>query len=122
MSAQGWANAQAVKELVMDENITVTFAQGSANNAPAYYTSGNAVRLYQNGATMTVTASNGKVITAIDIEFANNHYYMEPDCGEFSAEAATRSWSGEAGSVKFTTTGTDKDHRAYVAKIKVTYM
>ena len=122
MSAQGWANAAVVKELVMDENITVTFAQGSANNAPAYYTSGNAVRLYQNGATMTVTASNGKVITAIDIEFANNHYYMEPDCGEFSAEAATRSWSGEAGSVKFTTTGTDKDHRAYVAKIKVTYM
>ena len=122
MSAQGWANAQAVKELVMDENITVTFAQGSANNPPAYYTTGNAVRLYQNGATMTVTASNGKIITAIDIEFANNHYYMEPDCGEFSAEAATRSWSGEAGSVKFTTTGTDKDHRAYVAKIKVTYM
>lgn len=122
MSAQGWANAQAVKELVMDENITVKFDQASAGTAPAYYTSGNAVRLYQNGATMTVTASNGKVITAIDIEFANNHYYMEPDCGEFSAEAATRSWSGEAGSVKFTTTGTDKDHRAYVAKIKVTYM
>ena len=122
MSAQGWANAQAVKELVMDENITVTFDQASAGTAPAYYTSGNAVRLYQNGATMTVTASNGKVITAIDIEFASNHYYMEPDCGEFSAEAATRSWSGEAGSVKFTTTGTDKDHRAYVAKIKVTYM
>ena len=122
MSAQGWANAQTVKELVMDENITVKFDQASAGTAPAYYTSGNAVRLYQNGATMTVTASNGKVITAIDIEFANNHYYMEPDCGEFSAEAATRSWSGEAGSVKFTTTGTDKDHRAYVAKIKVTYM
>lgn len=122
MSAQGWANGEAVTELVMDENITVKFDQASAGTAPAYYNSGNAVRLYQNGATMTVTASNGKVITAIDIEFASSHYYMEPDSGEFTAEAATRTWTGEAGSVKFTTTGTDKDHRAYIAKIKVTYM
>ena len=121
MSEQGWANAATVKELKIDENVKVTFAQGKASNAPAYYTSGSAVRLYQNGATMTVSA-NGKTIKSMEITFAQSHYYMAPDCGEFSAEADVRVWTGEATEVKFTTTGTDKNHRAYIAAIKVTYL
>ena len=117
----GWANAAAVTKAEIDDNVTVTFAKGKASNPPAYYTSGNAVRLYQNGATMTVTA-NGKTIKSMEITFAQNHYYMEPDCGEFSAGGEVRTWTGEATEVKFTTTGTDKNHRAYIAKIKVTYV
>ena len=121
MAEQGWANAATVKECQIDENVKVTFAQGKASNAPAYYTSGNAVRMYQNGATMTVSA-NGKTIKSMEITFAQSHYYMAPDCGEFSAEGDVRVWTGEATEVKFTTTGTDKNHRAYIAKIKVTYV
>ena len=121
MAEQGWANAAAVKELQIDDNVKVTFAQGKASNAPAYYTSGSAVRLYQNGATMTVSA-NGKTIKSMEITFAQSHYYMAPDCGEFSAEGDVRVWTGEATEVKFTTTGTDKNHRAYIAEIKVTYL
>ena len=121
MAEQGWANAAAVKEVMLDDNVKVTFAQGKASNAPAYYTSGNAVRLYQNGATMTVSA-NGKTIKSMEITFAQSHYYMAPDCGEFSAEADVRVWTGEATEVKFTTTGTDKNHRAYIASIEVTYV
>ena len=121
MADQGWANAAAVKEVKLDENVKVTFAQGKASNAPAYYTSGSAVRLYQNGATMTVSA-NGKTIKSMEITFAQSHYYMAPDCGEFSAEGDVRVWTGEATEVKFTTTGTDKNHRAYISEIKVTYI
>ena len=117
----GWANGATVKEAALDENVMVVFAQGKASNPPAYYTSGEAVRLYQNGATMTVSA-NGKTIKSMEITFADNHFYMAPDCGEFSAEGAVRTWTGEATEVKFTTTGTDKTHRAYIAKIKVTYI
>lgn len=121
MSALGLANATVVKNpVVMDENVTVTFAQGKASTAPTYYTSGTSVRLYQNGATMLVDAGERK-IKSIEITFADNHYYMAPDCGEFSKEAAVRTWTGSASQVKFTTTGTDKAHRAYVSKIKVTY-
>ena len=104
----------------MDDNVTVTFAQGKASTAPAYYTSGEAVRLYQNGATMTVSA-NGKTIKSIKITFSQNHYYIAADSGEFSEEAAVRTWTGSETEVKFTTTGTDKNHRAYVSKIEVTY-
>ena len=121
MADQGWANAGAAKEVKLDDNVVVKFAQGKAGTAPAYYTSGNAVRLYQNGATMTVTA-NGKTIKSMEITFAQGHYYMAPDCGEFSAESDVRVWTGEATEVKFTTTGTDKNHRAYISAIKVTYL
>ena len=121
MADQGWANAAAVKEVQLDDNVVVKFAQGKASNAPAYYTSGEAVRLYQNGATMTVSA-NGKTIKSMEITFAQSHYYMAADCGEFSPEADVRVWTGEATEVKFTTTGTDKNHRAYIAEIKVTYL
>lgn len=48
-------------------------------------------------------------------------YNVQISSGEFSKEAAVRTWTGSASKVKFTTTGTDKDHRAYVSKIKVTY-
>lgn len=121
MVSFGWANQTSVKEAKLDDNVTVTFAQGKAGTAPAYYDSGSAVRLYQNGATMTVSAG-GKTIKAIEITFADNHYYIAPDCGEFSAEGATRTWTGDATEVLFTTTGTDKNHRAYIAAIKVTYI
>lgn len=120
MKDLGFANAAAVNKVEMDDNVTVTFAQGKASNAPAYYTSGEAVRLYQNGATMTVSA-NGKTIKSIKITFAQNHYYIAADSGEFSEEAAVRTWTGSETEVKFTTTGTDKNHRAYVSKIEVTY-
>jgi hypothetical protein len=121
MAEQGWANSAAVKEVSLDDNVVVKFAQGKASNPPAYYTSGEAVRLYQNGATMTVSA-NGKTIKSMEIKFAQSHYYMAPNCGEFSAEGATRVWTGEATEVVFTTTGTDKNHRAYISEITVTYI
>ena len=120
MASFGWANGETVTEAKLDDNVTITFAQGKAGTAPAYYTSGNAVRLYQNGATMTINAG-GHTIKSIELTFASNHYYIAPDCGEFSAEGTTRTWTGNAAEVKFTTTGTDKNHRAYVSKIKVVY-
>ena len=120
MASFGWANAAAVETATLDENVTLTFEKGGANTAPAYYTSGEAVRLYQNGAIMNVSA-NGRTISSIEITFANNMYYLAADSGEFSEEGAVRTWTGSADAVKFTCTGTDKSHRAYISAIKVTY-
>ena len=122
MKDLGYANAASVagKSIALDENVTIVFSQGKSSNAPAYYDSGEAIRMYQNGATLDVTA-NGKTITSIEITFANNHYYVGADCGELSAEAPVRTWTGSAEAVKFTSTGTDKNHRAYVSAIKVIY-
>ena len=120
MADLGFANAALVESITLDENVTITFEKGGASTAPAYYTSGAAVRLYQNGAIMTVDA-NGRKISSIEITFANNMYYVAADSGELSEEAAVRTWTGSASAVKFTCTGTDKNTRAYVSAIKVTY-
>lgn len=112
----GFANAALVEKVILDDNVTLTFEKGDASTAPAYYTSGEAVRLYQNGAIMKVYA-NGRTITSIDITFANNMNYLAADSGEF----ADGIWTGNAQNVKFTCTGTDKNSRAYIAAIKVTY-
>lgn len=121
-SEQEYANAESVdgKEIKLDDNVTIVFAQGNASTAPAYYESGSAIRMYQNGATLDVKAA-GKTITSIELTFANDHYYVAADSGDLSAEAAVRTWTGEASAVKFTSTGTDKNHRAYVSAIKVVY-
>ena len=118
----GYENAQVVADetIMIDNNVSLVFSQGAASTAPAYYNSGSAIRMYQNGATLEVSAS-GKTITSIEFTFSSGHYYMEPDCGEFSAESAVRTWTGEAETVVFTSTGTDKNHRAYVSAVKVTY-
>ena len=120
MASFGWANGATVETATLDENVTLTFEKGGASTAPAYYTSGEAVRLYQNGAIMNVSAS-GRTISSIEITFANNMYYLAADSGEFTEEAAVRTWTGSADAVKFTCTGTDKSHRAYISAIKVTY-
>lgn len=122
-SALGYANAEVVdgKLIKVDDNITLLFSQGTAGTATAYYDSGSAIRMYQNGAVLDVTAKNSKVITSIELTFAQNHYYLAPDSGELSAEASVRTWTGEASAVKFTSTGTDKNHRAYISAIKVFY-
>lgn len=118
----GYENAQVVADetIMIDNNVSLVFSQGAASTAPAYYNSGSAIRMYQNGATLEVSAS-GKTITSIEFTFSSGHYYMEPDCGEFSAESAVRTWTGEAETVVFTSTGTDKNHRAYISAVKVTY-
>lgn len=117
-----YANSEVVadKAIWIDDNVSLMFSQGTAATAPAYYTSGSAIRMYQNGATLTVEA-NGKTISSIKMTFASGQYYLAPDCGELSAEGSVRTWTGEATSVTFTSTGTDKSHRAYVAAIEVVY-
>lgn len=125
MAECGWANSTAVTKLVMDENITVTFEKGSAGTAPAYYNSGMAVRLYQNGAIMNVIASNGKVIKGIELTFAKAgeivQNFIAAAEGDLTIDGTKGSWVGEASSVKFTSTGTDKNSRAYISAIKVVY-
>ena len=120
----GFANAYDVgnEKIYLDDEQTVyvKFTQGSASTSPAYYTSGEAIRMYQNGAKLEVSAP-GKTIVSIEFTFASNHWYIRAEQGELSEEGATRVWTGEAETVNFVSTGTDKNHRAYVSAMKVYY-
>jgi hypothetical protein len=121
-SELGYANAESVngKTITVDENISLVFSQGTAGTEPAYYDSGMAIRMYQNGALLDVNG-NGKTIKSIEFTFANNHYYLDANVGTMSEEGAVRTWTGEASSIQFKATGTDKNHRAYVASMTIVY-
>ena len=118
----GYANAYVVdnEKIYLDDAVYCKFTQGSASNPPAYYTSGEAIRMYQNGAKLEVSAP-GKTIVAIEFTFASDMWYLGTNQGEFSEEGVTRTWTGEAETVNFVSTGTDKYHRAYVSAMKVYY-
>ena len=122
-NALGLADKEVVdgKTFNVDDNISLVFSQGTAGTATAYYNSSNGIRMYQNGAVLDVTAANGKVITKIEFTFDYNMWYFGCNTGTLSAEAATRTWNGEASAIKFTSTGTDKNHRCYIKEMKVTY-
>ena len=123
MNTLGLANAENVdgREIKVDDNITLVFKKGGASTAPAYYDKSQGIRMYQNGATLDVKAAAGRTITSIKFTFDYKQWYMAPDSGAFSAEADERTWAGSANAVKFTSTGTDSEHRAYVKAIEVTY-
>ena len=122
-SEKGYANAQLVdgQTIAIDDVVSCVFSKGGAGTAPAYYNSGAAIRMYQNGATLDITATGGKTIKKIEFSFGSNMYYLGCDTGTLSAEGPVRTWEGSATTVKFTATGTTSATRAYVASIKVQY-
>ena len=96
---QGYENAQNLdgKTLTVD-GVTIDFAKALGQTPPAYYNTGNAVRLY-TGNRMTVTVPSGKLITKIVFTY---------DSGSFSSgcidvgEINNKTWTGEASSIVFT--------------------
>ena len=123
MNTLGLANAANVdgKAIKVDDNITLVFTKGNSQTAPAYYDASQGIRMYQNGGLLDVKAADGRTISSIKFTFDYKQWYMAPDKGTLSAEGDVRTWTGSANSVRFTATGTDKDHRAYIKAIEVTY-
>lgn len=111
--------------LTMDENVTVVCAQGKAGTAPTLYY--GAVRLYQNGATMTVNAGVGTQIKTIVLTLDSASAGQGPisvsggTASALSGGKYTITVDEGASEIVITTTGADKNSRVYVASIEVTY-
>ena len=96
-------------------NFSIAFSKGSnSNNAPQYYSTGTAMRLY-GGNTMTVSSSN--TITKIELTFSSGEGSNTISTAPETYDNGT--WEGSATSVIFTVGGT-KGHRR-VSSVKVTY-
>ena len=113
-TAQGYANEATVTS-VNGTNCAVTFAKGTNSNAPKYYTSGTAIRVY-GGNTMTI-ASATKTIVKIEITFGSSDGSNAITTDVITYDNGT--WTGSASSVKFTVGGTSGNRR--IQKVKVTY-
>ena len=115
----------ADKQIALNEDITIVAAKGGSTSDPCIYT--ESIRLYQNGATLTIKAAEGCEMTTIVIKLANNAAGDGPikvDGGTASAltnYTYTITVNEGVSEVKITTTGTDKNSRLYVANIEVIY-
>ena len=113
-SEKGYDNGELVS-IVDGTNIRIVFTKDNANNAPAYYTTGNAVRVY-GGGYFTVTA-NGKYITNVEFVFGSGDGSNEITTGVGTYSNGI--WTGYENSIKFTIGGTSGHRR--IASIKITY-
>ena len=97
---------------VEKDGVKLVFDKGTNKNAPKYYSTGTAVRLY-GGNTMTVS---GGTISEIELTFSSGEgeNAIITDPGTWSSPK----WTGSASSVKFTIDGTSGHRR--IAKISVT--
>ncbi len=113
------------KNIALDENITVVFAKGGSTSNPAYYS--ESIRLYQNGATLTIKGTGMKTIV---ITLANNAAGDGPiavtggtadNANTPTNYVYTITVDEGVSEVVITTKGTDKNSRLYVANIEVAY-
>ena len=115
-SEQGFSNGNSIdgSEVSVDEKTSISFAKNDGNTAPAYYTSGNAIRLYASN-TMTVSGSG---ITKIVLTFGTGDKGNEirTDCGEYSADGI---WSGISDAVTFSISGSSGHRR--IESITISY-
>lgn len=95
---QGYTNGQAISEYV-GTSFNVSFAKGgNTNNAPKYYNTGTAIRLYAKNEFTVTSASTIVNITFGFGEDDSADNVMTPSTGSFEGS----SWTGSANEIKFT--------------------
>ena len=119
-TAQNYSNQEGVS-ILTGTNVKVDLGKGTGSNAPAYYTTGTAVRLYGGGYMIVSTLDETKVLTKLVITYYGSD---KPSSNNFSIDsgnydASTNTWTGSSSSVKFTNTAS-KGHWK-IQKIVVTY-
>lgn len=101
---QEYENAQDITEFDIDEFTTGSMDIGSnSQNAPKYYTTGEAVRMYA-GNSLTITTDEAHIIEKIKFNMTGSAKQMQlaTDKGEYSYENAVGTWTGEEKEIVFT--------------------
>ena len=100
---QGYENSEVVTEFTIAEGITAVVNKAAGKNDPAYYTSGEALRLYA-GNTLTITSEEeiGKI--EFTMTGAAKQMLLEANEGmySFDNESLVGTWTGEANEIVFT--------------------
>lgn len=110
-SALGYDNAQSVDgQTITVGDATLTFSVGSGKNAPAYYNTGNALRMY-GGNTLTINSS--KTISKVEFKYGDDYngtsYYPTADNSTVEPgnyDYSTHVWTGSAKQIVLTRTAT----------------
>lgn len=76
LSEQGWENAADATTITLTDGTTIAFDKNGGNNAPKYYTSGSAVRMYAKNSLVITGAS--KAIAKVVLTAAGASYLGNP--------------------------------------------
>ncbi|MBO7177667.1 MAG: hypothetical protein J6V69_01045 [Clostridia bacterium] len=110
--------------LSLDSNVTIEFSQGSANDAPAYYSP--AIRVYQNGGVVVIKSLNGRVLDTIVITTGDysGGSSLSVTGGTYSKNGnkLTIDANSNATTITITTGSSSKTNRLYVESVAVTYL
>ncbi|MBR1406402.1 MAG: choice-of-anchor J domain-containing protein [Bacteroidales bacterium] len=112
-SELGYDNAQEVST-VTGNNCSILFDKGTNSNAPKYYNSGAAIRVY-GGGTVSVKAAEGYKVSTIELTFGSGD--GTNDITASTGTYANGKWTGDATEVVFTVGGTSGNRR--IAGIKI---
>ena len=122
-SAQGYSNAESLDgvSIELDDYITIQFDKNDGSNAPAYYTTGSAARLYSKNS-LTVTPASGYQITGMTLTFSgtSNTGTLGASVGTYSLSSTTGTWSGSSSDAIVLTNNATTGH-ARLQVLAVTY-
>ena len=120
MSEKGFANEAVVGDVDFTCGAKATFAKGSGNNDPKYYTNGTAVRAYA-GNTITITAPTGGTLSKVTLGAAGDSNVGDITCnvGTYSNGVWTAP-SEETTSVTFSIGGTKGHYKVSTIKVEGT--
>lgn len=109
-SEQGYANAEEVASVALDDNVTLVFDKGTNSNTPKYYNTGKALRIY-GGGTMTVQGASGVTINSVTMTTGTGSYVVSAtssvSAGTLTINGGTAAIAGiNAQSTVFTQGGT----------------
>lgn len=93
---QGYQNGANVETATLAEGVTATFAQAEGGSAPAYYSTGESVRLYAGN---TLTISSTEPLTKISFVFTESKKdgpAFDASVGEIKIEGLAGVWTGNA--------------------------
>lgn len=122
---QGYENATEITDFVIAkdeaENAIITGKADKAEGkyAPAYYTSGSALRLYA-GNTLTITSEKeiGKIV--FTMTGSAKQMTLVANVGDYTFETNTGTWTGQANEIVFTVPNVSGT-QARIQKIKIFY-
>ena len=111
----GFSNAEDLT-VIEQGGLTLTFDKGSNSNAPKYYDSGTAARLY-GGNSVTIT---GGTINTVKLTFGSSDGENAINVSDGTFDAATGIWTGSTPSLTLTIDGTKGNRR--IQKMSVVYL